>query len=248
METSESPLRENGGTRESGEGDSAPPGVQIGENGIFGRPKNSNEDQSIDIPANGDKPHETLHYDQQKILNLKQYNETSCKNYKYELNCKYNGISEKEFKKLIFKNHIVAYGLPKNQALKCVWSFRLYLSSGEILILSSKCSSVGGWDEVGYLSIDFKENVDDLNSDKFIKTTIESFRVIDFALLIYDERDIYSEAGICFYDDLGSKIIGIAAPAPGALTIRMPNIKNEFEPEFLISDYQIKIQNKGITS
>ena len=46
-----------GGTRPWQPGDSAPPG-----NGIFGRPQNSSGGQSIDIPANGDKPHETLHY------------------------------------------------------------------------------------------------------------------------------------------------------------------------------------------
>ncbi|SUI78375.1 RHS repeat domain-containing protein [Shewanella baltica] len=51
-----------GGTRPAGPGDSAPPGSQIGENGIFGRPENTSGGSSIDIPANGDKPHETLHY------------------------------------------------------------------------------------------------------------------------------------------------------------------------------------------
>jgi RHS repeat-associated protein len=52
-----------GGTRPAGEGDSAPSGSQVGENGIFGRPENSTGGASIDIPAKGDKPHETLHYD-----------------------------------------------------------------------------------------------------------------------------------------------------------------------------------------
>jgi filamentous hemagglutinin len=42
-------------------GDKAPPGSQVGDNGIFGRP-NSSGGYSIDIPANGKKPHETLHY------------------------------------------------------------------------------------------------------------------------------------------------------------------------------------------
>ncbi|MEI8603207.1 RHS repeat-associated core domain-containing protein [Shewanella sp. PP-Sp27a-2] len=51
-----------GGTQPAGLGDSAPPSSQIGENGIFGRPENSSGGSSIDIPANGDKPHETLHY------------------------------------------------------------------------------------------------------------------------------------------------------------------------------------------
>ncbi|WP_204274750.1 hypothetical protein, partial [Enterobacter hormaechei] len=44
-------------------GDSAPPGAQIGENGVFVRQTNSSGGKSIDIPANGDKPRETLHYD-----------------------------------------------------------------------------------------------------------------------------------------------------------------------------------------
>jgi len=51
-----------GGTRPWQPGDSAPPGSLVGPNGIFGRPSNSSGGSSIDIPANGTKPHETLHY------------------------------------------------------------------------------------------------------------------------------------------------------------------------------------------
>jgi RHS repeat-associated protein len=51
-----------GGARPWQPGDKAPPGSLIGANGIFGRPKNSSGGQSIDIPANGSRPHETLHY------------------------------------------------------------------------------------------------------------------------------------------------------------------------------------------
>ncbi|WP_235570089.1 RHS repeat-associated core domain-containing protein [Lysobacter sp. Root916] len=52
-----------GGVRPWAPGDKAPPGSMVGENGVFGRPVNSSGGKSIDIPANGDKPHETLHYD-----------------------------------------------------------------------------------------------------------------------------------------------------------------------------------------
>ncbi|WP_425470915.1 DUF637 domain-containing protein [Trinickia fusca] len=51
-----------GGTRPWQPGDKAPPGSQVGQNGIFGRPQNSSGGKSIDIPPNGNKPHETLHY------------------------------------------------------------------------------------------------------------------------------------------------------------------------------------------
>jgi hypothetical protein len=54
--------RLTGGTRPMQPGDKAPPGSLVGPNGIFGRPRNSSGGSSIDIPANGRKPHETLHY------------------------------------------------------------------------------------------------------------------------------------------------------------------------------------------
>ena len=42
--------------------DRRPPGSWMGENGIFGRPGNSTGGATIDIPANGKKPAEALHY------------------------------------------------------------------------------------------------------------------------------------------------------------------------------------------
>ena len=43
-------------------GDSAPSGTLVGENGVFGRPGNGAKRPRIEIPKNGDKPHEGLHY------------------------------------------------------------------------------------------------------------------------------------------------------------------------------------------
>jgi RHS repeat-associated protein len=39
-----------------------PEGTRVGENGISHRPATDKSGPRIDIPANGDKPHETLHY------------------------------------------------------------------------------------------------------------------------------------------------------------------------------------------
>jgi len=50
-----------GETRPATPEDNRPSGSLIGQNGVFGR-ENSSGGHSIDIPANGDKPHETLHY------------------------------------------------------------------------------------------------------------------------------------------------------------------------------------------
>ena len=50
-----------GGTRPWQPGDRAPPGSRVGANGIYGRP-NSTGGWNIEIPANGARPHESLHY------------------------------------------------------------------------------------------------------------------------------------------------------------------------------------------
>lgn len=44
------------------EGSRYPAGTQVGENGIAIRPGTEKAGPRIDIPAQGDKPHETLHY------------------------------------------------------------------------------------------------------------------------------------------------------------------------------------------
>ena len=51
-----------GGVRPWQPGDKAPPGSVVGDNGVFGRPGNRSGGKSIDIPAKGNRPHETLHY------------------------------------------------------------------------------------------------------------------------------------------------------------------------------------------
>ena len=44
------------------EGSRLPEGAQVGENGVIYRPGNAGSGPRIDVPANGEKPHETLHY------------------------------------------------------------------------------------------------------------------------------------------------------------------------------------------
>lgn len=44
------------------DGSRLPAGSQVGENGVIYRPGTGSSGPRIDIPASGDKPHETLHY------------------------------------------------------------------------------------------------------------------------------------------------------------------------------------------
>lgn len=171
---------------------------------------------------------------------MKSYIENARKDHQYRLICQYSGVSAKDLDKLVLKNNVVAYGIPKSQALECTWNFRLYLVSGEVLVFSSKCTSVGGWNEVGSLSIDLKANISDLSSDVFIRTEIKNFYISNYSMLVYEEDDVYSESGICFSDDIGAELIVIVAPAPGAVSISIPNVNTELKAEFSMSDYKLK--------
>jgi RHS repeat-associated protein len=51
-----------GNAAPASEGSSYPAGTQVGENGVIYRPGTETSGPRIDIPASGDKPHETLHY------------------------------------------------------------------------------------------------------------------------------------------------------------------------------------------
>jgi filamentous hemagglutinin len=51
-----------GKTGPAPEGSGYPEGTRVGENGIAIRPAQGDKGARIDIPARGDKPHETLHY------------------------------------------------------------------------------------------------------------------------------------------------------------------------------------------
>ena len=51
-----------GGKGGAPQGSTYPPGTQVGDNGIALRPAAGKSGPRIDIPANGSKPHETLHY------------------------------------------------------------------------------------------------------------------------------------------------------------------------------------------
>ncbi len=57
-----------GSSAPAAEGSSYPPGTQVGENGIVLRPARGGSGPRIDIPATGDKPHETLHYPESKTI------------------------------------------------------------------------------------------------------------------------------------------------------------------------------------
>ncbi|MEJ2416552.1 MAG: hypothetical protein P8Y45_06400 [Exilibacterium sp.] len=171
---------------------------------------------------------------------MKSYVENAYKNSQYRLVCQYSGVSAEDLAMLVLKNNVIAYELPKTQTLGCTWDFRLHLASGEVLAFSSKCTSVGGWEEVGSLSVALKAIAADSDSDVFSKVSIEKFYIANFSMLVYEEENVYSESGICFTDVCGNELIVAASPSPGAVSVDIPNIHTDFKPEFSVSDLKYK--------
>lgn len=116
---------------------------------------------------------------------------------------------------------------------------RLHLSSGDVLAFCSKYTGVGGWDEIGSLNIKFEINNNEIDPDVFVKVDIEKFHVNYYMMLVYEESEVYSESGICFINDKGEKLMILAAPSPGAVSVSIPGVKTEFKPEFSLSDYKM---------
>lgn len=117
-------------------------------------------------------------------------------------------------------------------------NFRLYLDRGEVLIFSSKCTGVGGWDEVGSLSIALELKREEPIPSAFIKTDIDHIHVANYSMLVFERGDVYSEAGICFSSDSGERVIIAAAAVTGAVSVYLPKASQEFKPEFPIDEYE----------
>jgi len=166
------------------------------------------------------------------------YVENALKNGQYRLLCQYVGVSAEDLGRLLVNNKVMAYEFPKSQLLESAWNFRLYFAGGEILAFSSKCTSVGGWDEVGSLSIELIKNIAVSKAGAFIKTNVEQFCVVSYSMLVYEKGNVYSETGIEFLDDEGMGLIIVAGPSPGSVSVSIPGILSELKPEFSISEYR----------
>lgn len=174
---------------------------------------------------------------------MKTYVENAYRDGGYRLVCQYYGISAADLASVVLEKDFIAYELPKSQCLERSWSFRLYLASGEALVFTSKYTGIGGWDEQGSISIEYESVGGGPDPSRFVKVNLDKFHIVSFGGLVYEEGNVYAESGIYFTDIEQRELIIISAAATCAVSVKIPGVESELDPEFSMSDYK-----KGVMS
>lgn len=133
---------------------------------------------------------------------------------------------------------VVAYGLPKSQALQAAWLFRLVLDTGWILDFSSACTGVGGWQEIGSLNLQFARTANEGDAIEWVMNPLEDFRIASVERLVFEDEEVYAESGISFKDARHREIIVAAGTAPGSVTVALPSSPDLLQSEFELDQLQ----------
>lgn len=171
---------------------------------------------------------------------MKTYIENALVNGKYRLPVHYAGLTGQQFKDLIIYSSIIGYEISTKQSLNCTWILRFYFDNGTSIDISALCTNIGGWQEMGSLKIVFNDEkqTSQQDSNHLVKRDIGYFEIARISLITFDNDNVYAECGVIFCNDKGDEFVIATAPAPGAVTVKLPSQSSEFQPETLLSDCQ----------
>ncbi|MBT2337073.1 hypothetical protein J7E49_24615 [Variovorax paradoxus] len=148
------------------------------------------------------------------------------------------GLSADQIGKPFEAARVLAYEVPKSQTLEAAWLFRLILDTGWIVDLSSACTGVGGWQEIGSLNLGFAREGTDATAIEWVINSIEDFQIASVERLIFEDAEVYAESGIALKDTAHREIVVAAGVAPGSVSVLMPAsttpLQSEFELERLV--------------
>lgn len=171
---------------------------------------------------------------------MKHYITNALKNGKYILELQIEGVGLNGFIEKVLDSTITAFSLPYSQSLSEVWELYVHFKEGFTFKLSSSCTSIGGWDELGSLNISFFDQTnfaDRLDRSIYITNDINEFLISELKYLIYEEGNVYSECGIIMVSPHGEQIIVAASISPGSVSMQHSSIKTKFNPELQIDKY-----------
>lgn len=155
---------------------------------------------------------------------------------RYVLPFQVEGLSADQIGKPFEAARILAYGVPKSQTLEAAWLFRLILDSGWILDLSSACTGVGGWQEIGSLNLAFAREEGDATAIEWVINPIEDFQIASVERLIFDDAEVYAETGIALKDAAHREIVVAAGVSPGSVSVLIPASASPLQAEFEIEN------------
>jgi hypothetical protein len=131
--------------------------------------------------------------------------------------------------------------MPPGHSATAAWPLRLVLDNGSSVELSSACTVVSGWTEVGSLNLKLigPEGVDE-HADLFTAIPVDGFWIADVVCVVHEDEQVHSESGLALTSVSGEEIQVVAGVSPGSVSMRAPFVSEPFEPEFAADSYSRK--------
>lgn len=133
---------------------------------------------------------------------------------------------------------VESVAVPVGHSLTAAWLVLLTLSSGVLVELCSLCNDLGDWQEVGSLRLRYiTGKVHDAPGLEWVPYKLNEFIVGRVDKVEYSEPNFHTECGLCLVSLNGEELWIVAGPAPGSVSVRLPNSCENFVTEFPVDEY-----------
>lgn len=133
---------------------------------------------------------------------------------------------------------IESLAVPIGHSLTTAWLVLLSLKSGVLVELCSLCNDLGDWQEVGSLKLRLiAGKVHDVPNVEWISSNVHNFIVDKVDKVEYCESSFRTECGLCFVSSNNEELWIVAGPAPGSVSVKLPDSCEDFVTEFPIDEY-----------
>ncbi|UXY17351.1 hypothetical protein N8I74_18850 [Chitiniphilus purpureus] len=159
------------------------------------------------------------------------------------LEFKIDGIAKQELLQKVFVgNSIVGYKFPIGHSPRACWILELFFLNKSFIRLSSVCTQIKDWHEIGSLVIEFfpGEALENSINIEFEKHSVSGFYIESVEKIIYEDEDVIAENGIAFSSQSGLEFIVAVGESPGSVSFAAPNFLEELHPEIPIAMCQRK--------
>lgn len=127
--------------------------------------------------------------------------------------------------------------IPVGHSFTAAWLVLFSLSSGMLIELCSICNDLGDWREVGSLRLRLiSGNVHDAPGVEWVSHNVGHFIVDELEKIGYGEADFHTDCGLRLVSSEGAEVLVVAGPAPGSVSVKLPNSLGNFITEFPIDE------------
>ena len=93
---------------------------------------------------------------------------------------------------------------------------------------------------MGSLNVQLSKELGIEDKGIFETFPIKRWAIDSCMMLVYEDKDVFTEAGICFQNGRKERLIVAAAPAPGAVSLEIPGSNLKLNGEFESADYELR--------